>query len=294
MSQVVFAFPGNELLAQQITAAIHGEVGLLTMRKFPDGESFVQVQSEAAGKPVIVVATLNQPDDKILPLYYLCKKLKADGASVITLVAPYLAYMRQDKSFHPGEVISADYFASLVSTFVDRLITVDPHLHRHRSLSEIYSVPCTVLHSSNLIAHWITHHVDHPVLIGPDSESKQWVSQVAAKINAPFIVLEKQRRGDRDVRVTAVHAEQYESHTPVLVDDIISTARTMMATIKHLQEIKLRPVVCIGVHALFAGDAYEQLRDAKAAAIVTCNTVAHFSNQIDVSELIIQSLKDTP
>lgn len=294
MSEVVFAFPGNELLAQQITTAINAEVGVVTIRKFPDGESLVQVQSDAAGKHVIVVATLDQPDNKILPLYYLCKKLKADGAQAMTLVAPYLAYMRQDKSFHPGEVVTADYFASLLSTFVDRLITVDPHLHRHRSLTEIYSIPCTVLHSSNLIANWITDHVDNPVLIGPDSESKQWVSQVAAKINAPFIILEKQRLGDRDVNVAVPQAQQYESYTPVLVDDIISTARTMIVTIKHLQEIKLRPVVCIGVHALFAGDAYGQLLHSKAATIITCNTIAHFSNQIDITELIIHSLKNTP
>lgn len=290
MSLMVLAFPGNESFADKIKTGLNAEECVATIRQFPDGESLVQVQSDVARKHVIVVATLDHPDNKILQLFFLCKKLKEDGANV-TLVAPYLAYMRQDKAFHTGEVITSIYFASLLSSMVDRLITIDPHLHRHHSLTEIYSIPCTVLHSANFISRWIKDNINKPVLIGPDIESKQWVSQVAKEVEAPFAILNKERLGDRIVKVSVPQAELYQSFTPVLLDDIISTGSTMIETIKHLTNVKLRPSVCIAVHGLFANDAYNQLIHAGASSIITCNTIPHASNQIDLSSLVIQSLK---
>jgi ribose-phosphate pyrophosphokinase len=294
MNTIVFTYPGNELLAKKITEARNAEAGISAIHHFPDGESLIQIQSDVAGKNAIVVATLNNPDSKILPLYFLCKKIKADGAAHLTLVAPYLAYMRQDKSFRPGEAVSAVCFASLLSSLADRLITVDPHLHRIQSLHEIYSIPCTTLHAAHLISKWIAAQVVKPVLIGPDVESKQWIASVAAQVNAPFMILTKERLGDRQVKVSVRDLEKYQSFTPVLLDDIISTGHTMRETINHLKEAKLNPPVCIGVHALFADDAYSLLISSGAQAVVTCNTIAHSSNQIDISDLVVEALQPVP
>lgn len=125
-------------------------------------------------------------------------------------------------------------------------------------------------------------------MVGPDSESEQWVSEVASKANVPFIVLQKTRKGDKDVEVSIPHLENFMEHTPVLIDDIISTARTMMETVKHLKTAKMKAPVCIGVHAVFAGNAYEELLNEGAAKIITCNTIPHPSNQIDISDLLIK------
>ncbi len=291
MNTIVFAFPGNELLAHKIQNEISAEQGLSSFHHFPDGESLVQIQSEVAGKNVIVVSTLDRPDCKILSLYYLCKKIKTDGAAHLTLIAPYLAYMRQDKSFHPGEAVSSVYFASLLSSFTDRLITIDPHLHRHESLHDIYSIPCTALHSSLHISKWIADHVEKPLLIGPDEESKQWISKVATEIRAPYLVLQKERLGDRIVKISVVNAAQYSSSTPIILDDIISTGHTMMETIKQLKKEKLNPPICMGIHALFTKQSYEQLMRSGVQSVVTCNTIPHLSNQIDLTDLIVESLR---
>lgn len=138
-----------------------------------------------------MVCTLDRPDAKLLPLYFLSKTAMELGAECTCLIAPYLAYMRQDKQFHTGEGITSKYFALLISNFAETITTVDPHLHRYGSLSEIYSVPTTVVHAANHISKWIINNISNPVLIGPDSESGQWVSEVAKNVDAPFIVLEK-------------------------------------------------------------------------------------------------------
>ncbi len=292
MSEILFSLPGNETIAHLLAKHLHMETGKATIRHFPDGESYVKLDSSIQGKRVIVVCTLHEPDNQFLPLYFFSQTAKDLGANSLCLVAPYLAYMRQDKRFQVGEGITSTYFGQLISSFADSLITVDPHLHRRSSLSEIYQIPNKVIHAAGHIARWIRTNLEKPLLIGPDSESTQWVSDVAKLVGAPFTVLNKIRHGDRDVEVSIPDIKNYKDHLPVLIDDIISTAKTMIGTIKHLKKEGMKPPVCIGVHAVFAGNAYEELQNSGAALVVTCNTIPHVSNKIDLTESLAENIKD--
>lgn len=291
MKSIIFALPGNETLTDLLAQKLTIEKGQLTLREFPDGETYVRLQSPVKRKKVILVCTLDRPDDKFLPLYYIAKTARVQGAKHICLVAPYLAYMRQDKIFQPGEGLTSRYFAALVSDFVDSLITVDPHLHRISRLDEIYTIPTEVVRAARHISNWIGLTFKNPVLVGPDSESEQWVAEVAKNADAPFIILEKTRRGDREVEVSVPEVAQYINHTPILVDDIISTARTMIQTVGHLKNAGMKPPICVGVHGIFAGEAYADLLAAGAAKVVTCNTILHKSNGIEISDLFLDFLK---
>lgn len=292
MEKIFFALPGNEELAASLAQKCHAKLGNLTVRQFPDQETYIKIESDVKNKHVIMVCTLNQPDTKLLPLYFLSQTAKELGAKSTAIVAPYLAYMRQDKRFQAGEGITSTYFAKLISSFADFLITIDPHLHRRSTLSEIYTIPTKVLHAANLISDWIKNNIEQPLLVGPDSESAQWVSEVAHNANAPFIVLEKIRKGDEEVAVSVPDVEKYKNHTPVLVDDIISTAQTMIATIGHLKNAGMQTPVCIGVHGIFANNAYTNLLNT-GATVITCNTIIHESNKINVDKLITDAIQQT-
>lgn len=291
MNAVILAFPGNERLAADLAGTIRAELGHMTVRRFPDGESYVRIESPVDGRNVVLACGLNDPDAKIAPLLFAAATARELGAARVGLAAPYLAYMRQDKRFNDGESITSNHFARLISRYVDWLVTVDPHLHRRASLDDIYSVRGLVVHAAPLLAQWIDAHVESPIVIGPDSESEQWVSEVARGAKAPWLVLEKTRRGDRDVSVSIPDTGALRGHTPVLVDDIISTARTMMAASRHLAGHGIAPAVCVGVHAIFSGNAYADLLSAGAGRVVTTNTIPHSSNAIDVNALIAAKVK---
>ncbi|HET6970230.1 MAG TPA: ribose-phosphate pyrophosphokinase-like domain-containing protein, partial [Phenylobacterium sp.] len=142
---ILLPLPGNEPLARDLAAALGGELGALETRRFPDGETYLRILSDLGGQEVVLVCTLAQPDEKALPLIFAARTARALGARSVTLIAPYLAYMRQDKAFHDGEAVTSEQFAGLLSGEVDRLLTIGPHLHRHKALSEIYSIPATAL-----------------------------------------------------------------------------------------------------------------------------------------------------
>jgi len=287
-----YAFPGNERLGTALTAAIGGEPGAIDVRRFPDGESYVRLRTPPDGRDVVLVCTLDQPDTKIPALYFAAATARELGATRVGLVAPYLGYMRQDARFQAGEAVSSVHFARWLSQWLDWLVTVDPHLHRHATLGAIYSIPSTVAAAAAALSRWVASTLRQPLLIGPDAESVQWVARVASGAGCPFAVASKQRRGDFDVQVSLPDLSAWRERTPVLVDDIISTARTMIGAVGQLRAAGLEQApVCVGVHALFAADAYAALQAAGAGAIVTCNTVVHASNAIDVTPVLMEGVR---
>lgn len=290
MTALMVPLPGNDKLAGDLARRVGSDVATLVTRKFPDGETYLRYETPVAGRSVGLVCTLDRPDDKLLPLLFAAAAARDLKAAKVGLIAPYLAYMRQDRRFQPGEAITSNAFAKLVSGGIDWLLTVDPHLHRHSSLAAIYSVPAEVVHAAPLISGWIRSFVERPLLIGPDAESEQWVAAVAEAAGAPHLVLHKVRHGDREVEVSVPDVARWRSHTPVIVDDIVSTAQTMIETVGHLQRAQMPPPVCIAVHGIFAGTACDDLLAAGAAKVVTTNTVAHRTNAIDVVPLLADGL----
>lgn len=259
----------------------------VVIRSFPDKETYIRIGSDVKDKEIIIIRSLNDPNAKTLELILLSNTLRENGARRIGLVAPYLAYMRQDKQFNPGEGISAKYYAKLLSEYFDWLITVDPHLHRIKNLREVYSASTRVIHAAPFISEWIKKHVEKPLIIGPDEESSQWIMGIAAYLKCPYQALYKTRAGDRDVTESLPDLTHYKDFTPVLVDDIISTAHTMIEAVKHLKEQGISSPVCIGIHGIFAGNAYKRLMAAGAGQIVTCNTVCHPTNEINVVQGVL-------
>lgn len=286
----LFCLPGNENLGKKLLSSLQFEEGKAVFRRFPDGESYVRLLSDVKGKQVVVLCSLHQPDDKLMMLYFFSRQAKYMGARSVTLAAPYLAYMRQDKAFHPGEAVSSNLFAELLSDWVDALVTVAPHLHRHAHLSDIYRIPTKVIHAEPLIVQYLQKKIEKPVLIGPDAESKQWVAKVAEKAGCPFSILKKERLGDRKVSIHLSEASKFRKHTLVLVDDIISTGHTMIETTRHLKEEGFQPPICIGVHAVFAGPAWQEMQQAGIQKIITTNTILHPTNKLDVSEHLADGL----
>jgi ribose-phosphate pyrophosphokinase len=288
---IVFAIPGYQAVADRLCAALGADAGVVLVRQFPDGECYVRIDSDVRDRDVVLVCGLERPAERLLPLLFIAATAKDLGARRVGLVAPYLSFMRQDSRFHPGEGLTSAYFARMLSGAVDWLCTVDPHLHRWRSLDAIYPIATEVVHAAPAMAAWISAHVERPVLIGPDAESEQWVAAVARDLDAPFLVLEKIRRGDREVIVSAPDLGGHRDRTPVVVDDIISTGRTMIETVGHLVTIATREPVCVGVHAVFSDRAHDDLLAAGAARIVTCDTIAHPSNRIAIGALLADGVR---
>jgi len=288
---LIASAPGAQPQADALAAALGGAAQLsIDSRRFPDAERYLRVAGDVAGASVVVVAALRDPDPQAVGLLFLADCLRELGAARIGLAAPYLPYMRQDHRFRDGEAVTSRSFARFVSGCFDWVATVDPHLHRLHALSDIYTVPAAAASSAGPIARWIADHVVAPLIVGPDQESEQWVAPIARALQCPSLTLSKQRRGDRDVEISPPRRHAVSGRTPVVIDDIISSAQTMCAAARRLADLGTDPV-CVGVHALMADDALQDLLRAGAARVVTCNTLVHRTNAIDVLPQLAASVR---
>jgi ribose-phosphate pyrophosphokinase len=291
MSLRVLAFPGAEGAGARLAARLGAASCALESRRFPDGETYLRVVDDVAACELVVVAELRDPDPQLPGLLFLADALRELGAASVGLVAPYLPYMRQDMRFHPGEALTSHSFARLLSGAFAWLVTVDPHLHRVASLDALYTVPCAAVSSAPAISAWVRAHVARPCIVGPDDESAQWVSQVAARAGCPWTVLHKERRGDREVELVLPDLAPLQNKTPVLVDDIVSSAATLAVAARRLRDVGCEAPVCVGVHAVFAAEAAARLQVSGAARVVTCNTLKHPSNAIDVTTAMADAVR---
>lgn len=289
-ASLMIAMPGNERMAAKLAPCLAAEIGHLEFRKFPDGETYLRFATDPAGRRLVLLCTLVDPDSKILPLIFAAATARELGAIEVGLIAPYLAYMRQDRRFNPGEAVTSRQVARLLSQTFDWLVTVDPHLHRYSSLAEIYTIPTRVVHAAPLISRWIKIHIEDPIIIGPDSESEQWVSEVAKEAGAPYTVLEKLRRGDRDVVIAIKNGDRLHGRTPVFVDDIISSGRTMLEAARLVSREGGAQPVCVAVHGVFA-DQSDELLEHAGVRVITSNSIRHCTNEIDLAEALADAVR---
>ncbi len=289
---------GNSLkLAQELAKKLNVTYSPLTISAFPDEDLYLKFNISLKRKTLVIVESLFPYSQKsLLDIIFTAETAKDLGAKKVILIAPYLAYMRQDKRFHPGEAISSKIMAKLLNDSVDKLITIDPHVHRYKSLQQVFKIPAVSLTSNHLIAAYVKKHWKNAVLLGPDWESSQWAARIAEEVGFESTILEKTRHSSRHVSVKLVKtpnlkAVSLQGKNVVIIDDIISTGKTIAEAAKLVRRLGAKMITAIGVHGLFVENALPKLKKAGVNRIVTSNCIEHKSNGIDVVTILADSLK---
>lgn len=288
---ILVPFPEMKTLARSLAPALDADLCPLDWHRFPDGESLMTLPDDMRDADVAILATLRDPDRLALPLRFAAKTARELGARNVGLIAPYLGYMRQDRRFRDGQAVSAKLFAGFLAESFDWLVTVDPHLHRIARLEDIFSIPAERVASAPLLAKWIRTNLPDAVLLGPDSESQQWVTEVARLAARPYEVLRKIRTGDHEVDISVPESAALLEGTPVILDDIASSGRTMARAVEQLLAAGTGSPVCLAIHAVFAEGAHDVIMSAGAARIVTTDTIPHPSNAIGTAAVLAKSLR---
>ncbi len=283
---IVFCYEPHDLV-DSLCIKLPAIEGRINTRSFPDGESYLRIETPVEGSDCIILADLSHPNNKFLPFVFLAATLRELGASSVGLLAPYLSYMRQDRRFIEGEAVTSRIFAKQLSQQVDWLVTVDPHLHRYHSLDEIYDIPCHVVQGASALAGWLKGQ-EKMFLVGPDAESEQWVSEIAAHSGHPFIIGAKQRYGDQDVVVTLPDLARFQGYTAMIIDDVISSGQTILKCIEALKTQGINSIKCAAVHGIFANDIDQVLIESGLTQLITTNTIPHLSNRMDIADLLLE------
>ncbi|MEK6857649.1 MAG: ribose-phosphate diphosphokinase [Nanoarchaeota archaeon] len=290
MKRIIVGCSNSKELAKKIAKTTSSEYSELLTRRFPDGELYLKFQCNIKGAEIVLVQSMHpNPDQAMMEAIFASNTAKELGAQKIILVAPYLAYMRQDKRFHEGECKSNSIMAKLLSC-TNKLITIDPHLHRISSLKEIFNTSALSLTANHLLAKFIEKNYKNSIILGPDMESYQWAEGIALEAHEEAIVLRKKRYSSRQVRIILREPEKVRGKTVVIIDDIVSSGHTMIEAVKQCIKAKAKKVCCVCVHGIYAENALQKILSAGAKEVVSTNTIENKTSKIDVSELVAKAL----
>jgi len=286
------SLPSGAADARRLAARLGLSLQEIALHRFPDGE--IRVTVGHAASTTIIYAALDLPNDKLIALLFAAEALRRAGAARLVLVAPYLCYMRQDAAFGEGEAISQKAVGRLIAGLVDRVITVDAHLHRTPDIAAVFpGIAAENLSAMPAIANALRSAGIDPatVVAGPDAESRQWVSDLAGQLGLAHIVARKIRRGDRSVEISFAEAALIAGRPVLLVDDIVSSGGTLIACAKALATAGATAVDAVMTHALFPPDMAAAFAKAGIRSIRSTSSVPHPTNAIPLDELLAAALR---
>lgn len=278
-------FPDTARFGRSLARATAWPSSSVRVHRFPDGESLVRVR-RPVGRDAYLVRSLHDPNAKLVETMLAADALRRAGARRVSLIAPYLPYMRQDAVFRPGEPVSQRVIGDWLGRTFDGVVTVEAHLHRVAALRDV--VPRgRSLSAASAIAGWLGPRPDTWV-VGPDAESRPWVETIARLAGTRGVVAAKRRRGDRAVAIALPCIP--DGARAVIVDDIASSGATIAATARALHRAGAAIVDAIVVHAIFAREARRRIREAGVRQIVSCDTIPHPTNAISVAPVVASAL----
>ena len=287
---ILLCFEDEMARGARIALAGNMTIAKIEQHRFPDGEIRIRLPATLPEKTAIL-RTLNDPNEKLVALLLAAHAARNLGAKHLTLVAPYLAYMRQDIAFQAGEAVSQRAVGGFLAQLFDAVITVDPHLHRVTSLGEAVPVgQAIVVSGAQPLSDHIAAQRSNPLLVGPDEESAQWVALAASCHDFDHAVCRKVRHGDHDVTI-ALPDVPVAGRPVVLLDDMVSTGHTIAQASRQLLAAGATSVDVAVTHALFAHDAVQIIREAGVGEIWSTDCITHPSNTVSMAAPIALALE---
>jgi ribose-phosphate pyrophosphokinase len=288
---VIQSLPSSTGEAARLAARLGVALHEIDVHRFPDGE--LRVTVGPAAPTTVIYASLDRPNDKLLAVLFAAEALRRGGARRLVLVAPYLCYMRQDTAFHAGEAISQKVVGRILAGTVDRVVTLDAHLHRTKDIGDVFpGIAAENLSAMPAVAETLRAGDLDPrtVVVGPDAESRAWVGDLAQRLGLPFAVAKKTRRGDRTVELTFADPAMFRGRPALLVDDIVSSGGTVTACAAALAAAGADAVDVVITHALFPPEMTDTFLRAGIRSIRSTDSVPHPTNAIRLDGLLAGAL----
>jgi ribose-phosphate pyrophosphokinase len=278
----------------------------VTTRIFPDGETYVRIDTDVKGREVVIVQTMFPDQNSSLMEFLLIADTAKDlGAKRIIGVVPYLAYARQDRRFQPGEALSIKTVVELMkSVGVEKLITVDTH-YKHVKPGEfnLFGIPCVNVSAGRILLDHVRKMIDHDLMtIGPDLGSSEMIKYATGE----EMILRKEKKcpicgkpaaeckcriENKKYEITEVETElDFSGKSVLILDDIIASGGTMIKAVKKVKSGGAKKVVAAATHGLFIKDSLIKLKDITDYLVVT-DTISTPVSNVSVAPLIVEALK---
>ncbi len=299
MPNIVKIFSGNAhpQMAQEIADCLELHLSRAEVRKFSDGEVFVEIQENVRGTDAFVVQPTCTPvNDHLMELVLMVDALRRASARRITAVIPYYGYARQDRKVAPRVPISAKVVAEmLMAVGVRRVLCMDLHAGQ---IQGFFNIPVDHLYAAPVLLEHIIKNFDDPIMVSPDAGGVERTRAFAKRVNCGLAIIDKRR--DRPNECEAMHViGDVKGKTAIMLDDMVDTAGTLCNGAETLIKNGAKEVHACCSHPVLSGPAVKRIADSVIKSLVVTNSIPLRENAqacdkikvLSVSSLLAEAIR---
>jgi len=290
MGNVMKIFSGNAnfAMSEEIAEHLGLEVSRADVRKFSDGEIFVEIRENVRGTDAFIVQPTCTPvNDHLMELVIMADAMRRASARRITAVIPYYGYARQDRKVAPRVPISAKVVAEmLMAVGVRRVLCMDLHAGQ---IQGFFNIPVDHLYAAPVLIDHIRENFDDFIMISPDAGGVERTRAFAKRFNCGLAIIDKRR--DRPNHSEAMHViGDVKGKIAILMDDMVDTAGTLCHGADTLLENGAKEVHACCSHGVLSGPAVDRLNSSAIKSLVVTNTIPLRENARECGKIKVLSV----
>ncbi len=287
----IFSGSSNPALAQRICEHLAIPMGMASLSRFPDGETFVRLEEDIRGRDIFVIQSVaHRPNDYLMELLIYLDCMRRASAERMTAVLPYYGYARQDRKDEGRTPITAKLVANmLVTAGADRVLTVDLHANQ---IQGFFDIPLDhLLAGAVFVKHFKDLGLENLTAVSPDVGSVKRARFYAQHLGADLAIVDKERIGSGKVR-SANLIGSVDGRNVIIFDDMISTAGSISAAVELVKQCGARDVYVAATHGIFCGPGVKRLADSPLKQLVVTDTVPLNDQAKKLKKLTVLSVAD--
>ncbi len=269
---LVFTGNANRPLAEEIAASLNMNLGRAIVGSFKNGETRIKIDDNVRGCDVFVIQPTCPPvNQHLMELLIMVDALRRASAARVTAVIPYYGYAKQEKKTSGREPISAKLVSNLICTAgADRILSIDLHAP---AIEGFFDIPVDHLQAAPLLSDYVSGlRLVDPVVVSPDAGGVGRANSFRERIGGGLAIIAKQRP-EPDVAEVLEMVGEVEGKTAIIVDDMISTGKTLVEAAHTLVERGARSVYACATHGVFAADAFDIMENSPIVETIVTNTI---------------------
>jgi ribose-phosphate pyrophosphokinase len=284
----VFSGNANPEMAKEICDYLNISLSKVEVRRFSDGEIFVEIGENVRGTDVFIIQPTCPPvNDHLMELVIMVDALRRASARRITAVLPYYGYARQDRKVAPRVPITAKVVAEMLMVVgVRRVLAMDLHAGQ---IQGFFNIPVDHLYAAPVLLKYINETFKNVIMVSPDAGGVERTRAFAKRLKVDLAIIDKRRDRPNESKAMNVIGD-VKGKTAVLLDDMVDTAGTLCNAAAMLKEAGATEVHACCSHGVLSGPAIERLNDSVIKSLVVTNTIPLRGNAKDCKKIKVLSV----
>jgi ribose-phosphate pyrophosphokinase len=290
---VILSGNANRPLAQKICDRLGKPLGNADVRRFSDGEVFVEIRDNVRGRDVYVIQSTCKPtNDTLMELLIMIDALKRASAKEITAVVPYFGYARQDRKVAPRTPISAKLVSDLITAAgATRVVSMDLHAGQ---IQGFFDIPFDNLFSSPVIVDYLRKQMEGTgelVMVSPDAGGVERARAYAKRLDANVAMIDKRRTAPNVAKAMNIVGD-VEGKTAIILDDMIDTAGTLTEAAHAVLDHGAKEVYAAATHGVLSGPAIERIAGSQIKKVIVTDTIPLTDDAVKCGKILQLSVAD--